>query len=112
MLGLWDCHQGRNGQSGLCGMGQTTKGDQAMSSKVISWRPISTAPKDGTWVLLTGGRDGGYDNIVGPCVVAFWDTSQLDDGWAYCYWDGGWGSAYENPSHWMPIPEPPGGDIG
>lgn len=66
------------------------------------WQPISTAPKDGTWVLLTGGNEFSR-TPVGPCVVAFWDR----DDWVYAYWDGDWYSAYENATHWMAIPKGP-----
>jgi len=66
------------------------------------WLPIETAPKDGSWVLLCGGREYAEES-VGPCVVAFWDGAY----WLYCYWDSAWRSAYENATHWMPIPELP-----
>ncbi len=65
-----------------------------------TWQPIDTAPKDGTWVLLTGGHAA---EPTGPCVVGFWDR----DDWAYAHWDGSWYSIYEAPTHWMPLPEPP-----
>lgn len=66
------------------------------------WQPISTAPKDGTWVLLRGGTDYGGEQI-GPAVVAFWSGQE----WAYAYWDGEWRSCYDNPTEWMPIPKGP-----
>ena len=59
------------------------------------WKPIDTAPTDGTTVLLTWQNEPS------------WITS------AY-YEDGEWhenGSGYENalyrPTHWQPLPEPP-----
>jgi|KBSMisStandDraft_5_1062788.scaffolds.fasta_scaffold524361_3 hypothetical protein len=65
---------------------------------VSQWRPISEAPKDGTWILGTNA-----DKI--PCVV----------GWDEIY--GCWGTHYPGyerkmksfvPTHWMPLPAPPG----
>ncbi|WP_427916320.1 DUF551 domain-containing protein [Stenotrophomonas maltophilia] len=61
----------------------------------MTWKPISSAPRDGTEVLL-------------------WDGS----GQAVCHWDGkhwaliytGWhavDSQFDDPTHWMPLPEPP-----
>ena len=64
---------------------------------MIEWQPISTAPKDGTWVLL------------------YHKGAKLHE-W---YWDGGiwtdddmrngleWSDGEYGPTHWMPRPEPP-----
>lgn len=57
------------------------------------WRPIETAPKDGTDVLVLWDRGG---------------TMQV----ASC-WEGTWTDANDDelivspPTHWMPLPEPP-----
>ena len=83
------------------------------------WKPIETAPKDGTDVLLasagrvtvgqwhdeswptaaeyhatTGEYLGQYE--TGECVPASWMS-----------WDGGFAEA-DPPTHWMPLPPPPG----
>lgn len=95
-----------------------------------NWQPIETAPKDGTWVLLCGGStEDGHELFCGSFtdpvkqaerereikeinsrpVSAIWteDTPCGDAFWAYAAWDSGWRSAYENPTHWMPLPELP-----
>lgn len=88
------------------------------------WQPISTAPKDGRWVLLRGGADAGWygPDIKQPVVAAFWkplaspvrvfDESDdptkdtwVDGHWRYAWWEGGWRSEWVNPLEWMPIPE-------
>lgn len=74
------------------------------------WQPIETAPRDGTWVLLTGGEDTENYGENGPVVSARWWQEYGPDGdwyWAYAYWDSAWRSEYKNPTHWMPPPDPP-----
>jgi hypothetical protein len=76
--------------------------------KKDKWQPIETAPKNGTWIILTGG-DAEFDdykrevqNTVGfpPASVAFWH----EDYWTLCYWDGEWRTEYGSPTHWKPLP--------
>lgn len=76
----------------------------------MEWRPIETAPKDGTDVLVM------YMHIQTQCVFnAFYACEE--DGWDAS--EAGWWS-YEHsevgrikledwmtPTHWMPLPEPP-----
>ena len=76
------------------------------------WQPIETGPKQGTEVLLS------LDGCVheGRYMMAGRDP-YLAEGW---YWAGFGGSTrtiYNHPSgavgpiypsHWMPVPEPPG----
>lgn len=63
------------------------------------WRPIETAPKDGTRIQL------GFENMRGFNVIAHWT-------------DGGWSAAGTGqhaiylhgrppPTHWMPLTDPP-----
>ena len=63
----------------------------------MAWQPIETAPKDGTWILLTEVLEG--QMITGHPFILYWD-----DRW-------GWGDIYGkrdvNPTHWMPLPDPP-----
>ena len=58
------------------------------------WRPIDSAPKDGTWVLL------GWSNNPSHVAIGNWGI----DGWC----DDGDGLEFHNqPSHWMPLPAGP-----
>lgn len=71
------------------------------------WRPIETAPKDGTRILLAG---GGLQqiNVGGWCErVGAWDCEaegMFEDGPS---WGGG---EEDGPTHWMPLPAPPTGE--
>jgi hypothetical protein len=72
----------------------------------MQWRPIETAPKDGTFVLLRGGKESTGEKVA-PVVVAFFDPNAIgagDGGWAYAHWFGGWRSYYDSPVEWMPVP--------
>lgn len=61
------------------------------------WMPISTAPRDGTSVLVYGPRrDGGTYIDVCPYYMNEWTVIWMDN--------------YEEPTHWMPLPEPPTGE--
>jgi hypothetical protein len=73
-----------------------------------SWQPISTAPKDGTTILVWCPEMGGGSISAGLPVAAYW-YSRGNCWWpAYC----GQGSVDEglpdDPTHWRSI-EPPGG---
>lgn len=59
------------------------------------WQPIETAPKDGTLILLWAFLDW-KDDLVPVCG---W-YAQSAEMWL-CH------SAWLNPTHWMPLPEPP-----
>ena len=74
-----------------------------------AWRPIETAPKDGTRVLICHGH--APRNIY----VAWWlDEAQFGDdktgpGWQIfdCGMDVWYAVATDDPTHWMPLPDPP-----
>lgn len=60
----------------------------------MEWQPIETAPHDGTSVLAwIPHPHSGWVEIV------WWDGRFFD---AARYLD-----TYEQPSHWMPLPDPP-----
>ena len=79
------------------------------------WEPIETAPKDGTYVLVCGGTYRADSSHLGPwpteatkiachtgghsCVGHCWRGGQ-DEGYYNYYW--------YKPTHWMPLPKPPG----
>jgi hypothetical protein len=65
--------------------------------KHTGWQPISTAPKDGTRILVfqNGGRG-----------IAWWQGTGGEPSHLWCHHDGDF-RAYCNPTHWMPLPPPP-----
>jgi hypothetical protein len=77
------------------------------------WKPIDTAPQDGTWILM-------WDSQRELAVSGCWHTepamnnpeSGYEPGWSWwsadddvLIWDGD-----KEPTHWMPLPNPPIGD--
>lgn len=70
----------------------------------IKWKPIETAPKDGTSILLCNNREttvGIYmhDGREFPWVVfdGHFTKEPLN----------GWSDNKFGPTHWMPLPDPP-----
>ena len=63
---------------------------------MTEWQPIETAPDDGYPVLLW------YANYDGM-IQGWWFSSPkgIDDGWETIIGTIG------NPTHWMPLPDPP-----
>jgi uncharacterized protein (DUF2237 family) len=58
-----------------------------------AWQDISTAPKDGTRILL-------YRPGNGWCVVIAWWSESAG---AY----GDYAGFFKDATHWMPLPSPP-----
>jgi hypothetical protein len=73
---------------------------------MVDWQPIETAPKDGTRILL-------WD--TDEAVIAKWDDISMGGakGWQVAVvnmiGDVNYYDAAFNPTHWMPLPEPPRG---
>lgn len=71
-----------------------------------AWRPIETAPKDGTEIILTNGlwvAVGWYSHspfLWRDAQAGAWVDSDPRDG-------GGALSGVNAPTHWMPLPQPP-----
>ena len=74
------------------------------------WQPIETAPRDGTWILLAGGSiKYSWEGDTAPHAVVAQFTHELAvSRWQFAWYDGGYYGEYEDPTHWMPLPEPPG----
>lgn len=59
----------------------------------MEWQPIETAPRDGTRILVF------YPVLDGHIFTA---------GFEFGTWQSGiWDGRREQPTHWMPLPEPP-----
>ena len=79
---------------------------------VSEWRTIESAPRDETWIILTGGHiDYGWYADQPPCVVGQWTTDlnggKHDGCWQFAWYDGGYYGEYVEPTHWMLYPQPP-----
>jgi len=61
------------------------------------WRPIETAPKDGTWMIV-------YLETVGQSICAYYSplSGKLVDTWC-----GSIDKRCYKPTHWQPLPAPP-----
>lgn len=68
------------------------------------WQPIETAPKDGTIIFVEA-----YDHarLTGPVHSGYWSPAY--EGGPYA-----WVEDYDykicDPTHWMPLPQPPASD--
>ena len=58
------------------------------------WQPMSTAPKDGTSILLFEAQEG----TAGIVRLSRWRDDTIPAGWT---------GSERAPSHWLPLPLPP-----
>lgn len=70
----------------------------------MEWQPISTAPNDGTRVLV--GRFTGDKTAMREGYVSVDWYGQLTDKRGVIGW-GQFNGAFWPPTHWMPLPPPP-----
>ena len=63
---------------------------------MMEWQPIETAPKDGTRIIVADAR-----NVW--CNVSWEKMKRAPDRWAAVF-----GPIPIEPTHWMPLPPPPG----
>lgn len=62
----------------------------------MSWQPIETAPRNGTWVLLRWIDEVQFEQISKGAFHT-----------GYRYWHCPFCMPDLEPTHWMPLPEPP-----
>lgn len=77
-------------------------------ARADGWRPIATAPRDGTDVLLwvPASKWGPACAVVGNSGRVTWHVSNIDGH----DWEGPLDGAL--PTHWMPLPAPPASEEG
>lgn len=76
------------------------------------WRPIETAPKDGTRILVWALHYGRFRDIafarwedLRPEPSDYWSDGRLGPGWYVS------GASFVEPTHWRPVPDPPQEEI-
>jgi hypothetical protein len=69
---------------------------------MTQWQPIETAPKDGTEFLVSNGSSIGFASYWGDGKIHshFASTKQSFFGDGSCV-------LLRDPTHWMPLPQPP-----
>ena len=78
------------------------------AAAALEWQDISTAPKDGTRIVLFGVPHGSY-YVREKRYWAFGAVGPKEVGEGYFYgslWQRN-GGTWENPTHWQPLPNPP-----
>lgn len=75
----------------------------ALLKPTSPWRPIESAPRDGTWILAF------CEPALIPVLLRFCSAS---DGWTDEIADSYGSVVSYRPTHWMPLPALPGGETG
>jgi hypothetical protein len=75
----------------------------------MEWQPIETAPKDGTAILVWNGLNSGFYTREQDMGVALWRKQAFpgNDRMRWCAKDCCDGVTTYEPTHWMPLPDPP-----
>ena len=81
---------------------------------MMEWMEISSAPKDGTEIILMKGDrvTSGSWEVISQTENHFDSNGNyicseiIDHGSMWCSYDGGF-CEDDEPTHWMPLPEPP-----
>ena len=72
----------------------------------MQWQPIETAPKDGTWLLVTGFKKGKRKTISHLYVVAAWFhfSERYPEKGGYWYYGEDNDLFIREPTHWADLP--------
>jgi len=91
----------------------------------LEWKPIETAPRDGSDIILYCPQGDGNPGSTYRVTVGRWEEDyggvqefrDIDGNWigqkedegfvGWLSWDGGFSEDTMMPTHWMPLPEPP-----
>ena len=82
-----------------------TRADSAaVAAEREAWKPIETAPRDGT-VILLGSRGGCW---IGKWLQIYGSGYRPENPWSSLMLNHNhMGEKWMQPTHWMPLPQPP-----
>ena len=78
------------------------------------WQAIDTAPKNGEFIMLKGGKTSEqfYDDeedkicMARPVIAKWIDADGFFPGyWSFAFFDGDWRISYDDPTHWRYPPD-------
>jgi len=89
----------------------------------LGWKPIETAPKDGSEIILFCPKGDGTPGMTFRVTSGSWfippvggsiSDPEVDEDVppAWLSWDGGFSEETMMPTHWMPLPSPPASKHG